>query len=489
MPLKRYPHSLSHHHLLTTDMGQLRPFMAVEVLPGDTFNMSTAMLLRVAPLATPVMHPIDVRVHFWYVPNRITWDNWDDFITGADSGVTTAPTVTPVSSGHQEIWENLGVDPQLSVALNAFPLYAYNTIWNEFYRDNDVQSEVTKGNQTVNRIAWGKDYFTTARPYPDLNEGIDIPFTTGQVPITGIGVVNGTFGSASLSVTETDGTTPTYANAKIADGGSANQQIGFEEDPSNSGRPNIYADLTGATGGIDINQLRLAMAQQRFAEARARFGDRYVDYLRFLGVDPKDARLQRPEYLGGGKQVISFSEVLATAEGTTTEVGDLFGHGIAALRTRNVRKFFDEHGWVLGLVSIRPKGMYMDSKPKAFTRSTRFDYWQPEMEVLPWQEVKESEIYAAGSDSTTFGHVPRHQEYRGHLSYVSGAFKDSTMNSWHLSRDFTSAPALNDTFIKCTPTDRVYSDTSIPEVIVQANNRVKAMRLVRKEATIGRSVL
>lgn len=213
------------------------------------------------------------------------------------------------------------------------------------------------------------------------------------------------------------------------------------------------------------------------------FGERYEDYLRFLGVNPKDGRLDRPEYLGGSKERLDFSEVLATAEGTSTEVGDLYGHGIGAMRTRRYKKMFEEHGWVMSLLHVRPRTQYLQAMPRKFTRSDVMDYWQKELEVLPWQEVKETEIYAPGSSDNVFGYVPKFEEYRHAFDYVSGSFR-STEKDWHMARDITSAPTLNSSFVECTPTDRIYADTSMPELLVTSWNDLKAMRLVRKNTSL-----
>lgn len=475
---------LSHEHKLSVDMGYLVPVMTEEVLPGDTFIGNTALLARVAPLAHPVMHNVEIRTHHWYVPNRILWSGWEDYITGVDD-VTAKPTITAANATEAALYDHMGAYPSTSIAYDALPVRAYNKIYNEFYRDQDLQVARGEDDLGLARICWGKDYFTTCRPSPQQGDAVELGFSAGQAPVTGFGV--GTTG-ANGAYTETGGGTGTYSNYISADVDDDNitttpLRAKFEMN-GDSVEPALYADLTNASGGIDLDDLRRSLALQRFAEARSRFGSRYADYLRFIGVNPSDGRLDRPEYIGGGKSDINFSEVLATAEGTSTEVGDLYGHGIASMRSRTYRKMFEEHGWIMTLISVRPTGVYQEAVPRKFTRSDAMDYWQKELEVLPWQEVNEREIYHGGNAATVFGYAPRYNEYRHAMNFVSGTFRGGTEQDWHMARLFGSAPTLNSSFVECTPTDRVYQDTSMPELLINAYNRVKARRFVRKSASL-----
>jgi len=467
----------SFEHKLTTDGGYLVPIMCEDVLPGDTSILSTRLLSRVAPLANPIMHNVTIRVHHWYVPNRILWDGWEDFITGKDD--TTPKPTAPNPSGVEETFlaDHMGIDPRDVGSWDALPFRAYNLIWNEFYRDQDLQTERDLDDLTLARICWEKDYFTVARPQPQQGDPVAIEFSAGEVPVRGFGH-NSTLGTGTI--TDPIDKVTTIPNADTRD---AFIRID-DEGPVSGSR--VWADMANATGGIDVNDFRRAIALQRFAEARMRFGERYVDYLRFLGVNPSDGRLDRPEYLGGGRQRVNFSEVLATAEGASTEVGDMYGHGIAGLRTNRIRKAFEEHGWVLSLLSIRPKTVYQNQVPRRFTRETAMDYWQKELEVLPWQEVKTREVHYNGNDTDTWGYVPRYDEYRHSQSYVSGQFRSGvgTMDDWHMGRDFASPPALNGSFVECTPTDRIYQDTNMAEFIINARVNHAMKRLIRANAAI-----
>lgn len=458
--MRRNTFNLSHEHKLTTDMGWLVPVQAIECLPGDTMQLQTSLLARVAPLVNPVMHHVEIRVHHWYVPNRILWDGWEDFIVGKVD--TTVPTITTQSS--DTLIDHLGIPPFPALEINALPIRAYNMIWNEFYRDQDLSPTRSEDNAELARICWEKDYFTIARPEPQQGEGTEIP----------LGI------DTAIPVQQRSATDDSTQNLML-DAGKA--YAGAISSPQR-----LVASAQGgdAVGGIDINQFRRAMALQRFAEARAKYGERYVDYLRFLGVNPSDGRLDRPEYLGGGKQNINFSEVLATAEGTNTNVGDMSGHGIAGVRTRRARKMFEEHGWVLSLLSARPKTVYMDNVPKKYLRSDVMDYWQKELEILPWQEIRQNEVHYNGDPDTLFGYIPRYSEYRHELNYVSNGFREAMSHvDWHMARTFQNPPALNHSFVECTPTDRIFA---APEdgndLIINAHNRVTARRLVRATASI-----
>ena len=249
----------------------------------------------------------------------------------------------------------------------------------------------------------------------------------------------------------------------------------------------LYADLGGATTTMTIADWRNAMALQRFAEARTRFGERYVDYLRYLGVNPSDGRLDRPEYLGGGRQTIAFSEVLATNDdGSSHNVGDMFGHGIAAMRTRPYRRFFEEHGHVITMATVRPKAIYTEAMNRNWLRAAKEDYWQKEQEILGMQALTKREVYSSHANTTdVFGYVDRYQEYRFEHSRVSANFRDSSDYDWHLGRILGTSPSLNTSFIECAPSDRVYQDTSMPEVYMMINNQIAARRLVAKRARIA----
>lgn len=504
--MKRSQHNLSHSRGLTGNLGQLLPIGVVEVLPGDTFRHSTSMLLRVATILAPLMHPVHVRVHSFFVPNRLVYPEWDTFITGKDD-TPTFPTITIPTANHTELTDHLGIPNVNNIVVSALPIRAYNMIWNHYYRDQDLHTEVSLDSLALQRACWPKDYFTTARTHPQFGDtAVTIPFSAGsEAPVSGfptklnvrgIGVDATTITwdiTDGRTVRETPNVNTTSANTDGNRWTSGSDILVRQGSPTThpdvhipgSAFTGITADLSAISGaGIDINDLRTAFGMQRFLEARNRYGSRYVDYLRYLGVRPSDGRLDEPEYLGGGKQTVAFSEVLATAEGTNTEVGDMAGHGIAGLRTRPYRRFFEEHGHVVTLLSVLPKGIYAQQLHRAWLRRTKDDFWQKEYEMFGPQPIFTREIYGAHANATdVFGYTDRHREYREHPSYNTGKFRvGQNADHWHLAREFSSSPTLNDTFVTCTPRTDVFAAPSEVQLYIQANHRIAARRLVSATA-------
>lgn len=499
--MKRSKHSLSHFRNLSCDQGELVPIGLTEVLPGDTFQHATSLLVRASPLLTPVMHPVHVRVHHWFVPTRLIWANFQSFITGgADGNDATVPPYVTIPGGGFDVGslaDHLGVTPSVGAALtvSALPFRAYNLIFNEWYRDQDLVTPLvnstadgsdTTSNLLLQTCAWEKDYFTSARPWTQKGPAVSLPLGT-SAPVKGIGKGTGVHLSTSPTVGESGGGSRSYAFYETIDPGNADKTYYMEGTAATSGFPTIFADLSSATAAT-INQLRRALAIQRYEEARARYGSRYTEYLRYLGVRSSDARLQRPEYLGGGKQTIQFSEVLQTAPTTSgtpnTGVGAMLGHGIGAVRSNRYRRFFEEHGYVVTLLSILPKTMYVNGLPRHWSRTTKEDFWQKELEHIGQQAVLNKEVYLAHSSPTgTFGYQDRYDEYRRQESTVHGLFR-TAYNTWHMGRIFSSDPSLNSTFVQSVPTTRVYqANTSHGTMLVMAMHSLQARRMVSKIGT------
>lgn len=478
--MKRSKFSLSHYKLLSCDMGELVPIGAVEVLPGDTMQHATSLLVRCSPLVSPVMHPVRVRVHHWYVPYRLIWPGFEDFITGGPDGMdaTAFPVMeAPASTGYSvgSLADYLGVPPGVgNLEHSALPFRAYAMIFNEWYRDQDLQTPLvwsdgdgldTTTNTALQNVNWEKDYFTSSRPWEQKGPAISIPLGN-TAPVVSDGTnpsVTGVSGGANL----------------ISNGADARFSAAIGNGDVTWNNPGLEVDLSG-TSTVTVSILREAMALQRYEEARARYGSRYVEYLRYLSVRSSDARLQRPEYLGGGKQVIQFSEVLQTAEGTNP-VGQMRGHGISAVRSNRYRRFFEEHGIVMSFVSIQPKTIYAQGLNRMFNRRTKEDFWQRELQHIGQQEVLNKEVYAPHSQpNDRFGFQDRYDEYRRQESGVCGEFRTSTLDYWHMARIFSNDPALNADFVKCVPTERTFAAPINDVLYVMANHSIQARRLVAK---------
>lgn len=478
--MKRGKFSLSHYRLLSLSQGELVPISCYEVLPGDTVQQSTSAMLRASPLVAPVMHPVHARIHHWFVPNRLIWEDWEAFITGGPDGMdaSTYPTVSLTNPAIGTLADYLGIPTGTYTAeVSALPFRAYAMIFNDNYRDQDLVTPLvidktsgadTTTNRTLQMCAWEKDYFTSARPWEQKGPDVTIPFgDTAPLVTTGTGVPTWDTGSnTSALIHDTPSQAVTWSNVPTDSAASA------WADPA------LEVDLSAATA-VNINDLREAFALQRYEEARARYGSRYSEYLRYLGVRSSDARLQRPEYLGGGKSTMQFSEVLQTAEGTSP-VGAMKGHGIAGMRSNRYRRFFEEHGWVLSFLSVKPRTMYMQQLHKHWLRDTKEDFWQQELQHIGQAAIQNREIYAMHGDPTlTWGYQDRYDEYRRMESGVSGEFR-STLNMWHMARDFSSAPTLNSSFVTSNPTNRVYNSTSTDQIYAMCMHSIQARRMVAK---------
>lgn len=519
---KRSKFSLSHYKLATMDMGELVPVSWFEALPGDTIQMQTSAFVRIAPTLAPIMTPCHVQFMSFSVPNRLLWDNgpdddWENFITGGPDGLNAAVppyytipsgTTIPIGSLADYLGIPAGEAFQSDVDVSALPFRAYFKIWNEYFRDQDLQAEASVGSEaeggsqgnltdgmTVTKVSWKKDYFTVARPFEQKGPAVTVPVnltTSGGAPIisaqttlSGGGVTfSGNTNSTTLRSVEGSGSNLSFWVNSSSDDKDYTSAISSSFTPPTANTTIAWQGGADTTGSITVDDIREAFALQRFEEARALFGSRYVEYLRYLGVRSSDARLQRPEYLGGGSQVIQWSEVVQTAEGTDP-VGTLRGHGVSAGRTRRWRRFFEEHSIVMTLAWIRPIALYTQSLPRAWSRTLKEDYWQKELQHIGQQEVFNKELYAVSpSPDGVFGYMDRYDEYRSVQNTICGDFRD-TLDYWHLGRVFSSQPVLNSDFISCNPSKRIFAEQTADEFYAMFLHSVQARRLISRKGRPG----
>lgn len=514
---KRSKFALSHFKLLTCDMGNLVPVSWFEALPGDTIQMQTSAFIRVAPTLAPIMTPCNVTFASFSVPFRLLWDNgpddcWENFITGGPDGMdVSVPPYYKIPSGTTLplgiLADYLGIPCgetfKADVNVSALPFRAYYRIWNEFFRDEDLQPEIGVGLEIdggeqyassnlskyyVRRVSWKKDYFTVARPWEQKGPAVTIPIdlSAGSDPkLVATTTLSGAPGFSGF---------PGQQRDVKADSSGFYTDTGVEPYEKTRINPTLgslaantsvtYNAGTLGTGAISVDDIREAFALQRFEEARALFGSRYTEYLRYLGVRSSDARLQRPEYLGGGSQVIQWSEVVQTAQGDDP-VGTLRGHGVSGGRTRRWRRFFEEHCIVMTVAWIRPLALYTQSLPRCWSRTIKEDYWQKELEHIGEQEVLNKEIYAFGDNPDgVFGYMDRYDEYRSIPNTVCGDFRD-TLDYWHLGRVFSNQPVLNADFVSCNPSKRIFAEQTSDEFYCMFLHSVQARRLVSRKGRPG----
>ena len=502
---KRNLFDLSHENKLTGEMGYCIPVMCEEVVPGDKFRVSTDSLVRLAPMLAPVMQNINVYMHYFFVPNRLIWDDWEDFITGGKDGNdnSVAPTISITNARTSTLADYLGVPTGVTNALSvsALPFRAYARVWNDWYRSEDLQDELVIStasgldettSTSLQRRGWQRDYFTSALPFRQRGSAVSLPLGS-TAPI--IGAETTPLGGSTLDQNMVGKKVSMYRSSENTYGGLSYAYD--SETPQAQGTLKsigLAADLSDATAAT-INDIRRAFQVQRWLELNATAGCRYVEsILAHFGVRSSDARLQRSEYLGGGRAPVMISEVLqhSADDGQPTPLGTMAGHGVSALKTFQFKKFFEEHGFVIGILSVMPRSSYYQGLSKMWTRNSRYDYYWPVFSHLGEDAVYNREIYAQGTDSDTgvFGYQPRYQEYRKRYGSIHGDFRTAGMDFWHLARKFNSLPALNSQFIACSPDNRIFAvpgtqEQPVDHLWIQLYNSVKALRPIPKYGTPG----
>lgn len=525
--------NLSHVKRFTCDMGELIPALFLECVPGDTFKIGADVVTRFQPLVAPILDSVDMTVHYFFVPTRLLMDNekdWETFLTGGKDGTDdsvslplwsfnyfngTSDPNNPFSNGIKNdkysLWDYFGLpivpnsDVRTSNHVLGFPQRAYNLVWNEFYRDENIVDEVSLTNSTVLYRSWKKDYFTSALPWQQRGVSPALPIS-GTIPVDNL--INNSFSigtkgdTLSFMINDPNDQYTTFSldnnsfvKGGLAQAGASVWGISGRLKSNESSAPSV--NLNNATT-FDVAVLREAFQIQRWLELNARGGVRYTEFLKaHFGLAPRDEVLQRPQYIGGTKSSIVVSEVLQTSQTTKGESGSpqgsLAGHGLGAMSDFVCTYTAKEFGYIIGIASWMPKPSYQQGVNRMFTRQTKYDFYFPEFAHLSEQAVHKGEIYATGNeehDNAIFGYQSCYSEMRYMPSFNCADMRD-TFSYWHLGRIFTSDPSLNAGFLttnyKYSGGIRkdIFADQNSRGLLVQFGNVIKAIRPLPVYGTPG----
>lgn len=590
--MKRSKFNLSHRHHTTMEMGKLVPFYIQDCLPGDIFRISNQAIFRAQPMLAPVISQINWVTQYYFVPYRILWDNWTEFITGGDDGLSNPPF--PVIKAPEGGWQANSVPDymgfpieQEGIEVSALPFRAMCKIWNDHYKIDDIEREVdfstADGLDTTTPtdlfdVHWKRDYFTKAKPFTQRGAQVSVPV----IPSSKTGSAYAVYSPIVIKEGEITESVPSLQHiADVVVRVSDRSIVSFTVDPAfgpehstgyikvtpqsphyfstgsdtgsaacptapkvfyvpvkvNWGSPNSYSDSPvflgncdivpqttpcyivagtrkrpryymsgitsisftftqvsspkkvdlGSSGAINIRDLRVASAYQRFNERSLKYGAEYEDYCRMeFGVRPRDSRLNKSEYLGGNKSPLQISEVIQTSPGSQgqTPLGNMAGLGIGQAKQRRIKYFCPEHGIIVGFASIRPETIYTQGIDRAWLKRNRFDFFTHEFANIGAQEIFQQELFATKDNKeTVFGYAlnGNYNEYRHQESRLSGNFR-TDLSFWHLGRQFSEAPVLNSSFMKMVPRKDIFAitDNSLPAFLVMMQNNIIAYRPIPK---------